>query len=175
MHESSLFRRLAVIVVGAGLAVGLAACSKSSESSSGSSSTTMSTTTSAASASTTAAGQVNCTELQSALSNVSSIISQVTAQGGSVDLEQFKVDLNQMKQDVSVIGAQVQAANAPAQAAQLYTQRNEAVVGLLEQLGQTKDQQAFQQGFAQYQTPEYTAAAATVGQSLKAQCPTLTD
>jgi cytoskeletal protein RodZ len=174
VRQHSAVSRFAAVALGAGLAVSLAACSKSDESSSASSSS--STTTSTASeSSTTAASQVNCTELQSALSNVSSITSQVTEQGGSVNLEQFKVDLNQMKQDVSVISAQVQAANAPAQAAQLYTQRNEAVVGLLEQLGQTKNQQAFQQGFAQYQTPEYTAAAATVGAALKAQCPNLTD
>lgn len=169
MRQQSLISRFAVLAVGTGLALGLVACSKSDESSSSS------TTTTAASSPSTTAAQVNCTELQSALSNVSSIVSQVGAQGGSVNLEQFDAAVAQMKEDVATISAQLQLANAPAQAAQLYTQRNEALIGLLEQFGQTKNNEQFQTGFAQYQTPEYTEAATEVGTALKAQCPDLTD
>jgi FMN-dependent NADH-azoreductase len=112
--------------------------------------------------------------LQSAVSNIASITGQLAAQASNPNPQLFDVDINQMQQDIATIDAQMQAANVPAQAAQLYTQANQAAVGLLEQLGQSSNQLAFQQGLAQYQTPEYNAAETTVAQTLKGQCPNLT-
>ncbi len=177
MQPRSVSSRITGAIAVAILALAVTACGGSDESSS--SSTTAPSTTTAESTTTTAAGgttgAVDCTAVQTALTSVSQIEQQATSEGSSFNLEQFESDLPQLREQAGVIEQQAQAAGAPAEAVQLYTERNNAVIGLLEQLAQTENQQEFQTQYAAYQTPEYSTAAETVGAALKAECPTLSD
>jgi len=171
-HLSS--RILAGVIAGAALVGAGAGCSSSDESADGSTTTTTAPATSTTAVS-TSSGSVDCAAVQSALTTISTVEGQATAEGDSFDLAQFESDIPQLKAQAEVIEQQAQTAGAPAQALELYTQRNTAVIDLLVQLGETRNQQEFQTQYQALQTPEYDDATQQVGAALKAQCPSLTD
>lgn len=123
----------------------------------------------------TSSGSVDCAAVQSALTTISTVEGQATAEGDAFDLAQFEADIPQLRAQAEVIEQQAQTAGAPAQALDLYTQRNTAVIDLLVQLGETRNQQEFQTQYQGLQTPEGDDATQQVGAALKAQCPSLTD
>jgi len=167
-------RILAGVIAGAALVGAGAGCSSSDESADGSTTTTTAPATSTTAVS-TSSGSVDCAAVQSALTTISTVEGQATAEGDSFDLAQFEADIPQLQAQAEVIEQQAQAAGAPAQALELYTQRNTAVIDLLVQLGETRNQQEFQTQYQALQTPEYDDATQQVGAALKAQCPSLTD
>jgi hypothetical protein len=168
-------RILAACIAGAALLGVGAGCSSSDETSA----TTTTTTTAAPATSTTvdqaSSGSVDCAAVQSALTTISTVEGQATAEGDAFDLVQFEADIPQLQAQAEVIEQQAQTAGAPAEALELYTQRNTAVIDLLVQLGETRNQQEFQTQYQALQTPEYDDATQQVGAALKAQCPSLTD
>lgn len=171
-HLSS--RILAGVIAGAALVGAGAGCSSSDESADGSTTTTTAPATSTTAGS-TSSGSVDCAAVQSALTTISTVEGQATSEGDSFDLAQFEADIPQLQAQAEEIEQQAQAAGAPAQALELYSQRNTAVIDLLVQLGETRNQQEFQTQYQALQTPEYDDATQQVGAALKAQCPSLTD
>ncbi len=168
---------ISLVVAVAAIILTAAACGGSEESSS---STTTSAPATTAAPSTTAGsgssgGTVDCAEVQGALSRISELEGQATSEGSQFSVEQFNQDIPQLQQSAQVIEQQAQVAGVPAQTLELYTQRITAVIGLLEQLAQTQNQQEFQTQYQALQTPEYNSATQAVASALKAQCPSLTD
>lgn len=175
MRSRPLSSRIFVALLAGVALTGVAAgCSSSDESSASSTTTTAApaTTTTAGSAAT---GSVDCAAVQSALTSISTLESQVTAEGDNLNLSEFEADIPKLQSQAQVIEEQAKAAGAPAEALQLYAQRNAAVIELLVQLGQNQNQQEFQTQYQALQTPEYDTATQEVGSALKAQCPSLSD
>lgn len=167
-------RILAGVIAGVALVGVGAGCSSSDESADSSTTTTTAPATSTTAGS-TSSGSVDCAAVQSALTTITTVEGQATAEGDAFDLAQFEADIPQLQAQAEVIEQQAQAAGAPAQALELYSQRNTAVIDLLVQLGETRNQQEFQTQYQALQTPEYDDATQQVGAALKAQCPSLTD
>jgi hypothetical protein len=167
-------RILAGVIAGVALVGVGAGCSSSDESADSSTTTTTAPATSTTAGS-TSSGSVDCAAVQSALTSITTVEGQATAEGDAFDLAQFEADIPQLQAQAEVIEQQAQTAGAPAQALELYSQRNTAVIDLLVQLGETRNQQEFQTQYQALQTPEYDDATQQVGAALKAQCPSLTD
>jgi hypothetical protein len=167
-------RILAGVIAGVALVGVGAGCSSSDESADSSTTTTTAPATSTTAGS-TSSGSVDCAAVQGALTTITTVEGQATAEGDAFDLAQFEADIPQLQAQAEVIEQQAQTAGAPAQALELYSQRNTAVIDLLVQLGETRNQQEFQTQYQALQTPEYDDATQQVGAALKAQCPSLTD
>ena len=167
-------RILAGVIAGVALVGVGAGCSSSDESADSSTTTTAAPVTSTTAGS-TSSGSVDCAAVQSALTTITTVEGQATAEGDAFDLAQFEADIPKLQAQAEVIEQQAQTAGAPAQALELYSQRNTAVIDLLVQLGETRNQQEFQTQYQALQTPEYDDATQQVGAALKAQCPSLTD
>ncbi len=177
MRRTTVSTRIAALALVATVGLTAAACGGSDESSSSSTTTSSvaESTTSTTAASGSSSGEVDCTSVQTALETVAQVAETATSEGSSFSVEQFEADLPELKEQIAVIEEQATLAGTPAEAVQTYTAGNNALIGLLQQFAQNRNQQEFEAGLQNYQTPEYTAATTQLAESLRAQCPTLTD
>lgn len=167
----TLVRSLVVPLV----VVAAVGCSSSSDDAS------TTTTTEAAAPTTQAAptGEVDCAKVEAAATGLQGLGAQAQQIGSSgAGLATVDAELQQVvtaaKEQVRVIDRQARLAGTASSALEAYTGHNRQLVALFEQLVQDNDPQAFEQGLAEINTPEFEQAQSQVSAALKAACPSLT-